>query len=384
VKLLPDALYLARKDVARLFRLRETLVWVFVMPVVFFYFIGTITGNIASPSDSKELLAVDMSASAGLLGDQLVTRLAAAGYQVERVPAQSGRYMRRLEIPDGFTDAVLAGKPSKVRFTRADGGLGDEYDRARISRAVHTLVADAGILRKAGIFRKESAALTPEAFATLARERSALGLDVTMAGKRKDPPGGFDQSVPGTMVMFTMLVLFTVGAVSLTMERETGILRRLASAPMSRGAVVLGKWGARMAVGTVQIAFAMIAGTVLFHVHWGPNLPSVALVLLALRGSGDGARDAIGQLRAHAGSGGRAWGDRKQRARGVGRLLVADRDHTAVGAEDGAVPADRLDDGRAAQADQLRRVAGRRDCARLCIDRGGAGGGVRGVTIVPI
>ncbi len=133
----------------------------------------------------------------------------------------------------------------------------------------------------AGILRKEGAALTPGAFADLSRERSALGLDVTMAGKRKDPPGGFDQSVPGTMVMFTMLVLFTVGAVSLTMERDTGILRRLASAPMSRGAVVLGKWGARMAVGTVQIAFAMAAGTVLFHVHWGPNLPFVALVLLA-------------------------------------------------------------------------------------------------------
>ncbi len=82
------------------------------------------------------------------------------------------------------------------------------------------------------------------------------------------------------MVMFTMLVLFTVGAVSLTMERNAGILRRLASAPMSRGAIVLGKWGARIAIGVVQIAFAMIAGTVLFHIHWGPNLPFVALVLL--------------------------------------------------------------------------------------------------------
>ena len=49
---------------------------------------------------------------------------------------------------------------------------------------------------------------------------------------------------------------------------------------MSRGAVVLGKWGARMSLGVVQIAFAMIAGTVLFHVHWGPNLPMVVLVLL--------------------------------------------------------------------------------------------------------
>jgi ABC-type multidrug transport system permease subunit len=83
------------------------------------------------------------------------------------------------------------------------------------------------------------------------------------------------------MVMFTLLVLFTSGAATLTTERRLGILRRLASSPMSRGAVVLGKWGARMAVGAIQIAFAVLAGSVLFHVNWGPNLPVVGLVLLA-------------------------------------------------------------------------------------------------------
>jgi len=44
---------------------------------------------------------------------------------------------------------------------------------------------------------------------------------------------------------------------------------------------VLGKWGARMAVGAIQIAFAMLTGRVLFQVNWGPHLPVVMLVLLA-------------------------------------------------------------------------------------------------------
>ena len=73
-----------------------------------------------------------------------------------------------------------------------------------------------------------------------------ISLDVTSAGKRKDPPIGFEQAVPGTLVMFTLLVMFTSGGVSLLVERRQGILRRLASSPMSRGAVVLGKWGARV------------------------------------------------------------------------------------------------------------------------------------------
>jgi ABC-type multidrug transport system permease subunit len=106
-------------------------------------------------------------------------------------------------------------------------------------------------------------------------------LEVKTAGKRVDPPIGFEQSIPGTMVMFTLLVLFTSGAVTLTIERNNGILRRLATSPMERGAVVLGKWGARMAVGMVQLAFALLTGAVLFHIHWGPNLPAIALVLIA-------------------------------------------------------------------------------------------------------
>jgi ABC-type multidrug transport system permease subunit len=144
-----------------------------------------------------------------------------------------------------------------------------------MTRAVYTVLADLIVLTNTG------EAATAERFVELAGEPRTLTLGVKQAGKRIDPPTGFEQSVPGIMVMFTLLVLFTSGAVSLTLERNAGILRRLASSPMRRGAVVLGKWGARMTVGVVQIGFAMITGAVLFHVHWGANLPAVALVLLA-------------------------------------------------------------------------------------------------------
>ena len=43
--MLRHALYLARKDLAHRFRARETWIWAFVLPVVFFYFIGTVTGG---------------------------------------------------------------------------------------------------------------------------------------------------------------------------------------------------------------------------------------------------------------------------------------------------------------------------------------------------
>lgn len=265
-----DALYLARMDAAHLLRRRETIVWTFVMPIVFFYFIGTITrGTYASAKDNLE---VSIPPDAGFLADRLLARLSRQ-YNVIRPQGTPAR--RRLSIPSGFTDSVLAGKPMKIRFDRTGEDMTADYDRVRLYRAVYTMLADLIVVSG------ENTKVSKEAFEKLALEPRTLTLSVQAAGKRLDIPTGFEQSVPGTMVMFTLLVLFTAGAVSLTMERNQGILRRLASSPMSRGAVVLGKWGARMSLGVVQIAFAMIAGTVLFHVRWGPNLPMVVLVLLA-------------------------------------------------------------------------------------------------------
>ncbi len=269
-----DAFYLARMDAAHLLRRRETLVWTFVMPIFFFYFIGTIVATSTGPS--RDNLAVSAPPDAGFLADQLLARLEQHGYHVIRSqdPKELLSYRRRLSIPAGFTDSVLAGKPMTIRFARTGEDMSADYDRVRLYRAVYTTLAELIVVSG------ENAQASKEAFEKLAAEPRTLTLKVQPAGKRLDPPTGFEQSVPGTMVMFTLLVLFTSGAVSLTMERNQGILRRLASSPMSRGAVVLGKWGARMSLGAVQIAFAMITGSVLFHVRWGPNLPMVVLVML--------------------------------------------------------------------------------------------------------
>lgn len=269
-----DAFYLARKDAARLLRARETLLWTFAMPVIFFYFIGTIAHYSGGPT--RDDLGVSVPADAGFLGDQLLARLDQHGYRVVRTssPEALQRFRRRLSIPPAFTDTVLAGKPVRIQFDRTGEDMSADYDRVRLYRAAYSILADVIVVTG------ENTAASREQFEKLAAEPRQLTLRVSAAGKRLVPPSGFEQSVPGTMVMFTLIVLFTAGAVTLTIERNQGILRRLASSPMSRGAVVLGKWGARMALGVIQIAFAMLTGTVLFHVHWGPNLPALFLVLL--------------------------------------------------------------------------------------------------------
>ena len=87
--------------------------------------------------------------------------------------------------------------------------------------------------------------------------------------------------MPGTLVMFTMLILTTAGAIHLAIERNAGLFRRLATTPISRGEIIAGKFVSRMGLALVQIAFAILAGTVLFGMDWGPSVPMVLVVLFA-------------------------------------------------------------------------------------------------------
>jgi ABC-type multidrug transport system permease subunit len=275
--MLRDAFFLARQDLRFLFRERATWTWAFVMPVIFFYFIGTVTGGYGRPASARPAIALQAAADSGFLADVLAQRLEARGYRVVRVTdeQEASRYTRCISVPAGFTENVLAGKPMKVKLTRRGGGLDATYDQFRAARAVYSLLADLIAVSTGG------AAPTREAIEDLQRRPRLITVNVTSAGRRVYPPAGFQQAVPGTMVMFVLLAMLTATGVWLVIERRQGILRRLASSPMSRAAIVAGKCGARLALAAIQIAFAMMTGAVLFRVQWGPNLWATLVVLAA-------------------------------------------------------------------------------------------------------
>ena len=281
INLLRGAWFVATKDVTYLLRRRETLLWTFLMPVVFFYFIGTVMGGFGPSGDRRTALAVRGGTNGGFLVDEIMRRLDAQQYDIVKPDTEDAfaKSSRRLIIPNPpapyptFTAAALAGQQQTLTFEHSGDPLGGNYDQVKIARAVYEVVADLAVVR----MNRQTA--DASSFAALAAMPRSLTLSVTSAGKRLVPPLGFAQAVPGTMVMFTMLVLLTSGAITLVVERDQGLLRRLASAPISRGSVVLGKWGARMALGLVQIVFAMVVGAVLFKMQWGSALPMVLLVL---------------------------------------------------------------------------------------------------------
>ncbi len=236
-------------------------------------------------------IALKVPADAGFLADQLAVRLSDSGFNVVTFAADSleapvsggtadigfDRYCRSLTVPAGLTGSVQDGEGAKLEYATCSDELNAQFDKVRVQRAVYTTLADV-IAAGAG------GGLSEQTIAELNDIQRAMTLKVRPAGKKREIPSGFEQAVPGTMVMFTLLVLLTSGAITLLLERKRGVLRRLASAPFSRGDIVLGKWLGKMVLAIVQIAIAMLMGTLLFSVHWQPDMPMIIVLLLAWAG----------------------------------------------------------------------------------------------------
>lgn len=293
--------FVLRSDLSYQFRQRETVVWTFLMPILFFWFIGTMMGGGApGRGDPSVRIGVLLPDSAGVLGEQLVRRLEGEGMEaaVARDSAELARYPLRLRVPaggaGGFTASALRGERQELRLSLPAASPEAQLARVRVARAVYGALAELAVARAEADSARGASGR--EALAAVATRPRPLRVETETAGRRRAPPGGFQQSVPGNMVMFTTLVLLTGGSVMLFVERRDGLLRRLASTPISRPAVVAGKWGSRMAVATIQVGFAVAVGAWAFGVDWGSAPLALTAVLAAWAGFNASLSVVVGNL----------------------------------------------------------------------------------------
>lgn len=279
-----NILFIAWQDVRNQLRQGSTLLWVFVMPPIFFFFIGTVTGGFsANIGGGQATPLVVIAESPGFLKEQIDLRLAANEFEARWVGSldditDEETLARTLAFDSGMSDKVLAGEQVAARFDTRANALTREFEEIRIQRALYTVLADI-VVADATL-----GPLSAEALIALNDAPRVWQLDVSPAGERQDIPAGFEQAIPGILVMFTLLVLLTTSGTMLVQERTQGLLRRLASAPISKAEILAGKWDGRMLLAAVQITVALIVGTFLFDMDWGPNLGMVILVLAAWGG----------------------------------------------------------------------------------------------------
>lgn len=273
---------LAKTDLKLALKDRSIILWLFIMPAIFFYFIGTVTQGGMSFNSNTVKLVVD-NRDGGFLSQHLESRLEENLFEIIRpqdIPVskegEDPPKYRWLTIPADFTELLQAQTEVSVSFAGLRSGFSNEYDFFRVQKAAFAVLGDLVVVKSTG------SDISSDSLALAIADPVAVQLNVTPAGRVMQIPSGFQQAIPGTLVMFVLLVLLTSGATSLVDDREKQLLRRLASAPITRAQVVLGKWLGRMALATVQISVAFaVSFTPVFDMNWGQALPMVVVIMLA-------------------------------------------------------------------------------------------------------
>ncbi len=274
--------FIAINDAKYQLRQGSTLAWVFLMPPIFFYLIGTVTGGFSSGLSGGQANPITVIAEApGFLKEQLDLRLREndfdANWVEELVVDEENSAPRRLlTIDPNLSESIIAGEQVAMSYETQASALNRDFEVIRVQRSVYTTLADI-VVAKANTAEE----LNTSDLVTVNEKPRIWTLDVSSAGERKDIPSGFEQAVPGILVMFTLLVLLTSGGTMLVIERKQGLLRRLASAPVTRAEVVSGKLGGRMILASIQVSAALLVGTYLFKMNWGPDFAMILVILAA-------------------------------------------------------------------------------------------------------
>ncbi len=277
---------IAHKDFIYTLKDKTVLVWLFVMPLVFFAFIGTTTQGFSGGSGSKSTLAVWYE------GDQedpvfiqLQHRLEVEDYLLRVFsPEQTlynekwkfEDYSRQLWVPDNLKAQMAAGEQLELKYLIDADGMGGDFHEFKLSKAIYQTLGDLLILRKIDANNWQQLDFTQ------ANEQPRMiDLVIDDAGQQKEIPTGFKQAVPGILVMFIMMIALTSGALSLFLERKTGVLKRLSAAPISQQQLIFGKWLGKWMLATCQLIYGMIMGSLLFSIHWGEHWLMIFILLMA-------------------------------------------------------------------------------------------------------
>ena len=243
-------LLLALNDLRLTLSDRPALVWLLVLPIAMTWFFSL------SGPDRISLDVVDRDG--GRLAATLLGELEDERVRVSRLAGDADENgPRRLIIPEGFTSGLLAGEPQTLRLENRSGA------NAEFSMAAQ-LHVDHAIART---------------LARLAGVQPSVRLVVSAAGAGRSVPSGAAQSVPGTLTFMVLMMTVIYGAVFLTIEKRTGMLRRQAVLPLSRQRIFLGKLLGRVFIAGLQITVLVLAGRFLFDVSWGRSVLGLALML---------------------------------------------------------------------------------------------------------
>lgn len=276
------------KDLRQQTRNGTLLVFALVLPLGLALLFNTILSGTEQVGATFAVVDADGGELARVFTDEVLGPVGTAeGFQVRAVPdaaegrrlAADGEVDATFLIPPGFSEAVTAGRPAEVEVIGSvDAPIGSAI-AAEIARRYTTELA---AVRQATAVAAGAGA-TPEQLAALARATGTAPTPVVVTDDPTRVSRELSRSTYYSAGMAVFFLLFTAGLSirGLVVEREEGTMARLLAAPTRRGAVLVGKLLATLAIGLLAMTLLVAASTLLLGADWGP-LPGVAVMVGAL------------------------------------------------------------------------------------------------------
>ena len=273
-------LLIAWNDVRLFLKEKSGYIWLFLAPVGFIYFTGIPgQGPKSAPSNPRPSVIID-NQDEGFLGGLVIEELSTQGLRVLK-PDDENKADRRIVIPAHFTDQVQSREQVKLEYIKVEGSR-EEYATMIEMRLLQAMVGINAHLVEWVTTATETNRLDETALRALLADDDPVKLEARFAG-RNPSPSGFQQSLPGNLIMFMTMNLLIFGGTSVAAERQSGVLRRLAALPVTRWQIIMGKIGGRFLLGCVLIAFFIALGELMFDVRIARD-PLPVLLTLGLFG----------------------------------------------------------------------------------------------------
>lgn len=269
-------LLLGHHDVRVLLRDRVVYVWLLVVPLAFMWFMSLAARGPGGPATARPAVLID-NRDTGFLGRVFLEELGAHDLEVVP-PDRAGDAKRGIIIPPDFTPRVLARDKVTLEFFKV--GAADDANAALVEvRLLRALLALNSRLAEHALAHGDGKPPSEERLRALRETPDPVTLKASHAG-RKPRPVGFAFSLPGNLVGYLFLNLLIFGGASVAEQRRIGVLRRLATNPVTKAQLLFGKIYGLLLLAMVQIAAFLLIGEFFLGLAIAENLLGILLTLL--------------------------------------------------------------------------------------------------------
>lgn len=306
------SLVIAAKDLRIRLRDRRAAVVLLAMPMVLIFILGLVfnplwqgTAEIQAiplvvvDNDHGEIarLLVDEVLRTGIVGRLL--RVDRAGRaDAARALVVGGRRTAALIIPEGFSQAVMTGRPTRLTlYTDPAQSIRAGIVRSIVNRLTAEIVRRQVAITVAAETLITEQVMTPrQVFAAIPGWLKDIEKFVGREAVAIAEERGTGPRIPAAMdyyavAMGVVYILFGVSMASqsILVERREGTLARLRTTPTASADIVAGKLLATFLTGLAQFTLLVIFTRVLYGVRWGsPLLLLVMITATALAAAGLG------------------------------------------------------------------------------------------------